>query len=145
MGSTDARSWYKVRLHLVSCRFQISAHLLENHSLRPINDSENVLAHDPARSNSPNNSEHCGPEVAVVGRTPAFAREAERLARETAGEYVDAVAPNGKVCCSYVFILFRFGKMILQYAPAERVDLAVEDVRPAGPRGRQVEAADTAE
>ena len=105
MGSTDARSWYKVRLHLVSCRFQISAHLLENHSLRPINDSENVLAHDPARSNSPNNSEHCGPEVAVVGRTPAFAREAERLARET----------------------------------------AVEDVRPAGPRGRQVEAADTAE
>lgn len=41
--------------------------------------------------------------------------------------------------------LFRFGKMILQYAPAERVDLAVEDVRPAGPRGRQVEAADAAE
>lgn len=52
----------------------------------------------------PNNSEHCGPEVAVVGRTLAFAREAERLARETAGEHVDAVAPNGKVCCSYVFI-----------------------------------------
>lgn len=35
--------------------------------------------------------------------------------------------------------------MILQYAPAERVDLAVEDVRPAGPRRRQVEAADAAE
>lgn len=42
-------------------------------------------------------------------------------------------------------LLFRFGKMILQYAPAERVDLAVEDVRPAGPRGRQIEAADAAE
>lgn len=35
--------------------------------------------------------------------------------------------------------------MILQYAPTERVDLAVEDVRPAGPRRRQVEAADAAE
>ena len=35
--------------------------------------------------------------------------------------------------------------MILQYAPTERVDLAVEDVRTAGPRRRQVEAADAAE
>lgn len=38
-----------------------------------------------------------------------------------------------------------YGKTRIQYAPAERVDLAVEDVRPARPRRRQVEAADAAE
>ena len=145
VGSADTASRYNVRLHFVSCRLQVRAHLLEDHSFRPINNSENVLAHDPTGSNSPNNPQHLRPEVAVVLRAFALAREAERLAGESAAEHVDTISPNGKVCCSYVSILFCIGKMVFQYAAAKRVDLAVEGVRPASPLGRQIEAADAAE
>ena len=126
---------------LVSFRFQVSTHLLEDHSLRPINNSENVLAHDPAGSNSPNNPQHFRPEVAVVLRAPALAREAERLAGEAAGKDVDASPPNGKVCCLDVSVLFRMGKMVFEYSLAKRVYLAVESVRPPGPLRSEVEAA----
>ena len=80
VGSTDTASRNNVRLHFVSSCFQVRAHLVEDHSFRPINNSENVLAHDPTGSNSPNNPQHFRPEVAVVLRALALTREAERLA-----------------------------------------------------------------
>jgi hypothetical protein len=132
-------------LNLISCRLQVRAHRLEDHSFRPINNSENVLANDPTGSNSPNNPQHFRPEVAVILRTLSFAREAERLAGESSGEHVDTVSPNGKVCCSYVSILFCIGKMIFDDFSTKRVYLAVEGVRPARPLGSQVETADAAE
>lgn len=138
----DARNWYNERLNLISFRLQVRAHLLEHHPVRPINNSENVLAHDPAGSNSPNNSEHCGPEVAVILRAFAFAREAERLAGETACKDIDTSSPNAKVCCPYVCILFCIWEMVFEYFPTKRVDFAVECVRPSGPLRRKVEAAD---
>ena len=106
VGSADTASRYNVRLHFVSCLLQVRAHRVEDHSLRPINNSVNVFANDPAGSNSPNNPQHFRPEVAVVLRALALACETERLAGETACEHVDAVSPNGKVCCSYVSVLF---------------------------------------
>lgn len=143
--SADTASRYNVRLHFVSCLLQVRAHRVEDHSFRPINNSENVLAHDPTGSNSPNNPQHFRPEVAVVLRALALAREAERLAGKSAGEHVDTVSPDGKVCCSYVSILFCIGKMVFQYFAAKRVDLAVEGVRPSRPLGCQIETADAAE
>ena len=109
VGSADTASRYNVRLHLVSCRFQVSAHLFEDHPFRPINDSVNVLANDPARSNSPNNVEHRGPQVAVVFCTSPLSCEAERLARESTGKHVDTVFPDSEVGRSDVFILFCIG------------------------------------
>jgi hypothetical protein len=102
VGSADTASRYNVRLHFVSCRLQVRAHLIEDQSFRPINNSENILAHDPTGSNNPNNVEHRGPEVPCVIRTLPFARERERLAGEAAGKDIDASSPNGKVCCPYV-------------------------------------------
>ena len=81
VGSADTASRNNVRLHLVSCRLQVSAHLFEDQPFRPINDSVNVLANDPARSNSPNNVEHCGPQVAIILCSSPLSCEAERLAR----------------------------------------------------------------
>ena len=112
---------------------------------RPINDSVNVLANDPARSNSPNNVEHRGPQVAVVFCTSPLSCEAERLARESTGKHVDTVFPDSEVGRSDVFILFCIREVIFQYFAAKRIDLAVEGVRPARPLGRQIEPSDSAE
>ena len=112
VGSADTASWYNVRLNRISRRLQVRTHLLEDHSFRPINNSENVLAHDPSRSNSPNNPQHFRPEAAVVLRAFAFARERERLAGETACKDVNSSSPNSKVCCVYVSILFCIRKVM---------------------------------
>ena len=145
MRGIDTASWKYIRLNAVTFSLQVSAHLLENQSLRPINDSENVLAHDPAGANLANRSQHLRPEVTVVVRASPFAGNAEWLTRESSGEDVDAALPNGKVCCSYVVILSCLGEMILQNFAAEAVNFAVERVGPPGPFSRNVEAADTAE
>lgn len=112
VGSADTASRYNVRLNRISRRFQVRTHLLEDHSFRPINNSENVLAHDPTGSNIPNNPQHFRPEVAVVLRAFALARERERLAGEAACKDVNSSSPNSKVCCVYVSILFCIGKVI---------------------------------
>jgi hypothetical protein len=96
-------------------------------------------------SNSPNNPQHFRPEVAVVLRALALACETERLAGETACEHVDAVSPNGKVCCSYVSVLFCIWKMVFEDFSTKRVYLAVEGVRPSRPLGSQIKTADAAE
>lgn len=145
VGSADTASRNNVRLHLVSCRLQVSAHPFEYQPFRPINDSVNVLANDPARSNSPNNVEHRGPQVAVVFCTSPLSCEAERLARESTGKHVDTVFPDSEVGRSDVFILFCIREVIFQYFAAKRIDLAVEGVRPARPLGRQIEPSDSAE
>lgn len=145
VGSADTASRYNVRLHLVSCRLQVSAHLFEYQPFRPINDSVNVLAHDPAGSNSPNNVEHRGPQVAVVFCASPLSCERERLARETSGKHVDTVFPDSEVGRSDVFILFCIREVIFQYFAAKRIDLSVEGVRPARPLGRQIEPSDSAE
>jgi hypothetical protein len=145
VGSADTASRNNVRLHLVSCRLQVSAHLFEDQPFRPINDSVNVLANDPARSNSPNNVEHCGPQVAIILCSSPLSCEAERLARESTGKHVDTVFPNGKICCSYVFVLLCIGKVVFEYGSAKRIDLAVESVRPASPLGGEVEPSDPTE
>ena len=87
---TSTASRYNVRLNRISRRLQVRTHLLEDHSFRPINNSENVLAANPSRSNSPNNPQHFRPEVAVVLRAFALARERERLAGETACKDVNS-------------------------------------------------------
>jgi len=112
MGSVDTTSRKYERLDIVAFIFQVNAHLLEYQSVRPINNSENVFAHDPTGTNLPNSSKHLRPEVAVISRPFAFSGDAERLARESAGEHVDTVSPNGKVCCPYVSILLCIWKMI---------------------------------
>ena len=145
VGSADTASRNNVRLHLVSCRLQVSAHLFEDQPFRPINDSVNVLAHDPAGSNSPNNVEHRGPQVAIVFCASPLSCERERLARESTGKHVDTVFPNGKICCSYVFVLLCIGKVVFEYGSAKRIDLAVESVRPASPLGGEVEPSDPTE
>ena len=99
VGSADTASRYNIRPQFVSCRFQVRTHLVEDHSFRPINNSENVLAHDPTGSNSPNNPQHLRPEVAVVLRALALAREAERLAqlREPSGKDNVLIPPEGSI------------------------------------------------
>ncbi len=145
VGRADTASRYNVRLHFVSCRFQVRTHRVEDHSFRPVNNSVNVFANDPVGSNSPNNPQHFRPEVAVVLRALALACETERLAGETACEHVDAVSPNGKVCCSYVSVLFCIWKMVFEDFSTKRVYLAVEGVRPSRPLGSQIKTADAAE
>lgn len=54
------------------------------------------------------------------------------------GKHVDTVFPNGKICCSYVFVLLCIGKVVFEYGSAKRIDLAVESVRPASPLGGEV-------
>lgn len=108
----DGTSRNKIRLHLVACILQISAHLLENHSLRPINDAENIFAHDPTRGNLSNCSQHLRPEVAVIVGAFALACEAERLAGESSCEDIHPLPMNGKVCCFDIVVLNCVGKMI---------------------------------
>lgn len=99
MRCVDTASWKYIRLYFVAFNFQISTHLFEDQSFRPINDSVNVLAHDPAGSNSPNNVEHRGPQVAVVFCASPLSCEAERLARlrEPSGKDNVLIPPEGSV------------------------------------------------
>ena len=139
--SIDGTSWNKKRLNFVPRSFQVSLHLLENHSVRPINDAENIFAHNPTWLNLSNCSQHLWPEIAVIVCTFALASETERLAGESACKHVDVSSMNSKVCCLDIFILFSVGEMICKHLAAERIDLAVKNILPTHPLGGQVEAA----
>lgn len=93
----DGASWNKKRLNLVTFTLQISAHLLENHSFRPTNNAENILAHDPARPDLSNCAQHLRPEVTVIACASSLACEAERLAGESSREDIHPPPVNGKV------------------------------------------------
>lgn len=141
----DGTSRNKIRLNLVACILQISAHLLEYHSLRPINDAENIFAHDPTRGNLSNCSQHLRPEVAVIVSSFALACEAERLAGESSREDIHPPPMNGKVCCFDIAVLNCGGKMIAQHLFTKIVNLAVEDICPSCPLGGEVETTNARE
>lgn len=136
----DGTSRNKIRLNLVACSLQISAHLLENHSLRPINDAGNIFPHDPTRGNLSNCSQHLRPEVAVIVGSSSLACEAERLAGESSREDIHPPPMNGKVCCFDIAVLNCVGEMIAQHLLTKIVNLAVKDIRPPCPFGGEVEA-----
>jgi hypothetical protein len=99
MGSVDTASRKYERLDFVALIFHVRTHLLENQSLRPINNSENVLAHDPTGTNLLNCSKHFGPQVAFILCPLAFACERKRLAqlREPSGKDNVLIPPEGSV------------------------------------------------
>ena len=141
----DTASWKYIRLDAVTFSFQISAHLLEYQSLRPINDSENILAHDPAGTDFPNRSQHLRPEIAIVLRASSFACRTERLAGEASRENDDTVSPNREICRANIGVLFCMWEMVFENTAAKRIRVAIELVYEARPFGGKVEASDSAE
>jgi hypothetical protein len=129
-------------LDFVTFRFQVNTHLFEYQPVRPTNNSVNVLAHDPTGSNSPNNSEHFGPQVAVVFGSFALSGCRKRLAGKTSCEHVEPVFIPGKISRSYVCELFCIWKMVFEYGLTKRVYLAVEKVLPSDPFGGEVKTSD---
>jgi hypothetical protein len=126
MRCVDTASWKYIRLYFVAFNFQISTHLLEYQSLRPINNSENILAHDPAGTYLMYCSKHLRPEISVIFRPFSLACNAEWLARETSGEDIDASSPRNKVCISDINILYGIGVMVVKYRTAEWINLTIE-------------------
>jgi hypothetical protein len=57
----DTASWNNKRPDFEPLGFQISAHRLENQSVRPINKAANVLRDDPTGPSIANDPEHFGP------------------------------------------------------------------------------------
>ena len=145
MRSVDATSWKYERLDLVAFSFQLSAHLLEYHPVIPINNSENVLAHDPSGTDLANCCKHSRPEVSVVIGSFALTRLRERLAREAAGENIDASSPKREICVSDVVEVRLIGKVEFEDTVAERVYLARECVVPPDDAGGEVETSDAGE
>jgi hypothetical protein len=99
MGSVDTASRKYERLDFVALIFHVRTHLLENQSLRPINNSGNVFAHDPSGTNLPNSSKHLRPEIAGISRAFSITGDAERLARlrEPSGKDNVLIPPEGSV------------------------------------------------
>src|ERR1700748_1495694 len=79
MRRPDTCSRQNIRPYIVPCSFQVSLHLLEDHSPPPIKQAENIFANHPTRSNFINDSIHLRPQVAVIRRSFSFSRDAERL------------------------------------------------------------------
>ena len=142
MGCVDATSWKYERLDLVTFSLQLSAHLLEYHPVIPINNSENILAHDPSGTDRPNCVKHSRPEVASVIGSFTLSRLRERLAREAAGEDVDASPPNREICRSDVVVVRFIGKVEFEYTVAKRIHLARECVVPPDDAGGEVKTSD---
>jgi hypothetical protein len=129
-------------LNPVAFSLQLSAHLLEYHPVIPINNSENVLAHDPSGTDCPNCLKHCRPEVASVIGSFALSRLRERLAGEAAGENVDTSSPKREVCVSDVLEVRLIGEVEFEDTIAERVYLAGKRIVPSDDPCRQVETSD---
>ena len=72
MGRVKATSWKYARLYFVTFILQVSAHLLEDHSSLPTNDSKNILPHNVPWLEFRNDSKHFGPEVAGILIAPSF-------------------------------------------------------------------------
>ena len=142
MRGIDATSWKYERLDLVTFSLQVKAHLLEYHPVIPINNSENVLAHDPSGTDRPNCCKHSRPEVASVIGSFALSRLRERLAREAAGENIDASSPKREICVSDVVEVRLIGKVEFEDTVAERIYLARECVVPSDDACRQIETSD---
>ena len=108
-------------------------------------DSSNVFTNDISGPDLTDDSKHFRPEIAVIVRSPSLPSRAERLARESAREDVDASSPLGKICCCDVFIRLAFWIPIVQHLKAELVYFAVEQVLPSHPHRSQFGCADAAE
>lgn len=140
VGSVDATSWKYKRLDLVAFSFQVSAHLLEYHPGIPINNSENILAHDPSGTDLPNCCKHSRPEVSVVICPFFFTCLGERLAWEAAGEDINSSSPNREICPSDVVALRFIREVEFKDMVAERIDLAGECIFPPNDTGSKVES-----
>lgn len=108
----DGTSRNKIRLHLVALILQISAHLLEDQSVRPINNAENIFDHDPTRGKLAYCSQHFRPEVAVIVSSFPLSCKAKWLAGESSREDIHPPPKRSKVCCLDVFILNCIGKVV---------------------------------
>lgn len=89
MGSADGASWNNKRPDFVTLGFQVSTHLVEDHTSVPSKEAANILTEDPFGRNLPYNSKHLRPEVAVIFRASALAGTGERLTGKTSGDNVD--------------------------------------------------------
>jgi hypothetical protein len=145
VGSVDATSWKYERLDLVTFSLQVKAHLLEYQPVIPINNSENVLAHDPSGTDLPNCCKHSRPEVSVVIGSFTLACLRERLAREAAGEDINASSPNREICVSDVVEVRLIREVEFEDTVAEGVYLARESVVPPDYTGGEVETSDAGE
>lgn len=144
MRRVDTASWKYIRLDFEAFSLQISAHLFENQSVRPINDSENIFTHDPAGTYFPNRSQHFRPEITVVIRASSLPCHTEGLTGKSPCEDIDLSPMGNKVCCFDVGILCRIRKMVFEDTTAERIVVAIEDVDHTRPLCRKIEPSDAA-
>ncbi len=131
----DTASWKYERLDFVALSFQVSAHLLENHPVIPINDAENVFAQDVARSDFPNCSKHFGPQVAVVRRTFSLSGLAEGLAVvdcNSVGCVRFICLYSNIVNCLYAAFLHRFHRLPHEASLVMAEAVGVGDYHPVG-------------
>lgn len=91
----DTCSWQNNREDFEAFTFQIRAHLVEYHSPVPINESINILAHDPLGANLSYNAEHFRPKVAGVVGAFSLSGCAKWLAWKAACEDDVIVPPAG--------------------------------------------------
>jgi hypothetical protein len=140
----DACSWKYERLDLVTFSFQIRLHLLEYHPGIPTNKAENILCHDPARSDLPNCSKHAWPQVALIFVSKPLSGEAVWLAGEPSGEDVDVPVVNAEVCRPDVFITKCFWKIMFKQPLTEWIELAMKYVFPPHPFRSKIKPADAA-
>ena len=141
----NTRSRQNIRPDLVPCSFQVSLHLFEDHSPPPIKQPENIFANHPTRSNLLNDSTHLRPQIAVIRSSFPFSRDAEGLARESAGKYVNSPSINSCVEFPDISIQYRFRPIKPQNPLTEFLFLTLEHILPPYPRRRQIETSDPTE
>jgi hypothetical protein len=100
VGSTDTCSWNIERLDFVSFIFQVSAHSFEDHAVLDVNNSSHVLANHDPRLECLDDAKHLWPEMSIITRSFLFARDRERLARESS---CDDIWKFNSVCDEFFF------------------------------------------
>ena len=97
------QAWNIERLDFVSFIFQVSAHSFEDHAVLDVNNSSHVLANHDPRFECLDNAKHLWPEMSVVTRSFLFARDRERLTRESS---CDDIGKFNSVCNEFFFCDF---------------------------------------
>jgi hypothetical protein len=129
----NADSWKYKRLDFVALTFQISEHLFEDQSVRPIKESTNILPHDIPWSDFSDCTEHFRPKMAFIFFSHPFSSGTEGLARKSTGEDIDFSSPNSKVSCLDVVIRFGLWPIKTTHFSTKRVDVAMELILPSHP------------
>jgi len=138
----DACSTKYDREDFVAFTFQVRTHRVENQPVIPTNEAANVLRHDIGGASLSNDSKHLRPEISIVGCPGPLSCCRKRLAGEATRK--DSYTSSKRSCVEGFDIVegFRFGEVMGEDLPTERVALDVEDVLPPHPLGSEVEPSD---